>query len=894
MRSLKFYGPLLVILVLAAFTRWFDIGKEYLDGDHAYIAIQAMNVARSHALPLLGPPMAVGMWHSPVSIYLYAIPFLFSTDARLARAFTGLLNIIGIILLYVVGYRYFGWKTAAVAALLYAVQPEMVVAGRAINNAQLGAPFAVGFLLTGLLGFYENRRVARWLCLPLLSLAGQCHPYTFALLPVTGVLVGYAWFKFPLQRRIMLVDVIGSGLAATVLMLPWAIGFYQFAPTKNFQSVAPNMFTNQGLEFTLRALYAQIGGPGETGVTAILPWMFALGTGWLLLRAFKSDSGFPGLVAVLSFFVMPVIVVLLKLHLVTDYFWPTFPIAFLILGAFVGGVIPALTDTGWLMWNGLLNDKYLRWVGGLALVVVMAAYLRFFFTHDRSDGLVPLNQQINALDLALNRASATQRDVLIVTGSDYDDYMPWEMLSQAYRLAAQGDTRVIHPDRAMPLPEKGAVLIGPANFDGQPDLFKGGQIVFDTMRLTDLPPASQFQPGLQPLHPLRLSNGATILGAWTANSPSQPSANTSWRIYIIWRVDALAETDQTLYVHLVNSAGDKYAQQDVQALPSGEQRLGETVINQINLQLGKGLPDSGPLFLRVGMYSNGQQAKLVDDAGNMIGDFGLIQIRGEATLAATWPNGLALDQLSTNSPVIQGPPLDVQATWLAQTAQSGNLRVRWRLLNDQAQQVFMQDENVLPGADETPWAQGVFTSQHYLFRIPTDIPPGSYQLDLSPLDAQGTPLDTAYQSKVEVTARERHFEAPVMAHTVGATYADALKLLGYDAALQGRALQLVLHWQALGQITQDYKYFVHVWKDNSVVAQVDSVPGDYGYYTSWWAPNEVYNQNVQLDLSSLSSGRYTLTSGFYNPDTGQRLAVHLADGSQPANQWVTLQEIELP
>jgi hypothetical protein len=894
MPTLRKYGPLAVVLVTAAFLRWFNIGAEYLDGDHAYIAIQSLRVARYHEVTLLGPPMAVGLWHSPLSIYLYAIPFAVSTDARLARAFTGLLNVAATGLLFALGERYFGRKTAFVAALLYAVQPEMIVAGRAINNAQLGAPFAVGFLFTGLLGYYEDRRWARWLCLPLLSAAGQCHPYTFAMLPVAGVLLVIALIRWPDRRRLILIDSLIGGLVALLTLMPWAFGFYQFSQTKNFGDVAPNVFTNQGLEFVIRTLYTQLGGPSQIGVAPILPFTLALGSGWLLLRGLRNWAGLPGLIVLLTFFMMPAIVVVLKLHLVWDYFWPTFPIAFLIMGVFIGGGRLPPADTGPWAWNGLLNDTYLRWVAVAGVVVVTTAYLRYDAVQDRRAGLISLDQLIGAMDLGVARAAESKRDLLIVTGGGYDDYMPWEMLSLAYRIRSGSDTRVIYPRRGLPLPQHGAVLIGPADYAGRPDFFSGGQIIFDSIRLTDLPPAGNRPPDRPPLEPIRLSNGAAIIGVWTQGHGNTPVAGRTWTVYVVWRIDRLAAEEQTLFVHLIDSQGNKYAQQDVPALPVGQQRLGETVVSQMDFQLGAGLPAAGPLLLRVGMYSSAGQAKVVNSSGVVLGDFGLIQVRGSPQPQATWTNGLVLDSLSAATPLIQGPPLDVTAVWLAQQALPGAGQLRWRLQDGQGAYLFEHVSDLAAGLGDVSWPAGAFTTQHYILRIPTDIPPGQHAMDVQPLDAAGRPLGSPYTFSIEIGGRDRQFTAPPIEHSVQAVFGGTITLLGYDESVRGRTLQLTLHWKARGQVTGDYKYFVHVWRSGKVVAQKDSVPGDYSYYTSWWAPNEVYSQAVTLDLGALVSGPYTLTTGFYEPVTGQRLSVRLADGSQPENQWVTLQGFDLP
>ena len=106
-----------LILVLAAFLRLNDLGAGYFDGDDAFISIRALQVAREHALVLVGPPMAVGLWHSPVSVYLYAIPYALTLDPRAARAFTALLNVAAIAVLYAVGAKYFNRPTSGMPYL---------------------------------------------------------------------------------------------------------------------------------------------------------------------------------------------------------------------------------------------------------------------------------------------------------------------------------------------------------------------------------------------------------------------------------------------------------------------------------------------------------------------------------------------------------------------------------------------------------------------------------------------------------------------------------------------------------------------------------------------------------------------------------------------------------
>ncbi len=260
---------------------------------------------------------------------------------------------------------------------------------------------------------------------------------------------------------------------------------------------------------------------------------------------------------------------------------------------------------------------------------------------------------------------------------------------------------------------------------------------------------------------------------------------------------------------------------------------------------------------------------------------------------AVWDNGLSLDELTTADPQVQGPPLEISATWHTAQQPSVDLRARWRLLGADSAPVFETITDIVEGKTTAELRAGVFANAQYRLRLPTDVSAGGYTLELQLVDEDGKTIGEPYRSAIEITARDRDFEPPLMPHAVNATFGQEIKLLGYDLEQSGRTLQLVLNWQALGQIARDYKYFVHVWRDGQVVAQVDSAPGHYQYYTSWWAPNEVFSETIALDLASLEAGTYALTTGFYDPATGERLPVTLSDGTQSGDEWVRLQNVPL-
>ena len=141
----------------------------------------------------------------------------------------------------------------------------------------------------------------------------------------------------------------------------------------------------------------------------------------------------------------------------------------------------------------------------------------------------------------------------------------------------------------------------------------------------------------------------------------------------------------------------------------------------------------------------------------------------------------------------------------------------------------------------------------------------------------------ADEVRENVSARNRMLVRPVMEHALQELFGDEIELAGYDLRLAGRQLSITLHWQALRQLEHSYKYFVHLLRNGELAAQWDAIPHAAVYPTLWWAQDEFISQAVQLDLAALAGGEYTVSTGFYDVSTGQRL-------SAP----VTLQEIRLP
>jgi 4-amino-4-deoxy-L-arabinose transferase-like glycosyltransferase len=121
-----------------------------------------------------------------------------------------------------------------------------------------------------------------------------------------------------------------------------------------------------------------------------------------------------------------------------------------------------------------------------------------------------------------------------------------------------------------------------------------------------------------------------------------------------------------------------------------------------------------------------------------------------------------------------------------------------------------------------------------------------------------------------------------------------LALVGYD--LTAAPAEVTLYWQATGPVPADYTVFIHVLDAaGNKVAQADGQPQAGNYPTSWWSAGEVVADRHLLPpdaVANLPPGAYTLSVGFYDPGTGERLPVS-AQGV-PLGDWLQLGPVVVP
>ncbi len=208
--------PLALALLAGATLRLIWLGDTSFLGDQAELLALGRSAADHHALIITGILSSIGTLNPPVSTWLYA-PFALLGGPIGASAFTALLNILAIGMLYAIAARYGGRRAGFVAALLYATASGSVHYSRFIWQQNLMAPALLLLLGALLMGLMEQR--AGWLGWAALfwGIMFQLHPTTAALLAIIAFAVALTW------RHLRWRDAAWATCALLALYIPTLI-----------------------------------------------------------------------------------------------------------------------------------------------------------------------------------------------------------------------------------------------------------------------------------------------------------------------------------------------------------------------------------------------------------------------------------------------------------------------------------------------------------------------------------------------------------------------------------------------------------------------------------------------------------------------------------------------
>jgi hypothetical protein len=210
------------------------------------------------------------------------------------------------------------------------------------------------------------------------------------------------------------------------------------------------------------------------------------------------------------------------------------------------------------------------------------------------------------------------------------------------------------------------------------------------------------------------------------------------------------------------------------------------------------------------------------------------------------------------------------------------------------------------------WEPGEVVIEHYDLDVPEGTPSGPWPLEvgvyeyqsnrrLPVLDADGRSAGVSsvlldLQPVVRWPARMASSQHD---YSTDAQFGQVARLLGHDLQpsllAPGEAGQLLLHWEALSSVWDDYTVFVHILgPDGDLVTQADSPPCGGRCPTYGWVPGEhLADQHAFALPTGATRGPHRIAVGLYDLASGERLPCRDGQGrSLPENQ-VLLEGLEV-
>ncbi|MGD2143024.1 MAG: hypothetical protein PVF54_00955 [Anaerolineae bacterium] len=259
--------------------------------------------------------------------------------------------------------------------------------------------------------------------------------------------------------------------------------------------------------------------------------------------------------------------------------------------------------------------------------------------------------------------------------------------------------------------------------------------------------------------------------------------------------------------------------------------------------------------------------------------------------------GIIDAELSTGVLPQQGL-LEIKVVWGTRKAPSVDWKAYLALTGPEGQEVQRAGFEPCQAWSTSTWGHDALARGGGRLQVDPFVRRGSYTVTLGLMNSAtgreaGKPISVG---QVEVQAIERTFETPDMAVESDVTFGTALKLLGYDLRKEADQVTLKLHWQALRRMETSYKFFVHLVNSETgnLVGQVDFVPYDWTYHTTWWEAEEVVSDEVVLPLADVPPMTCRVEIGVYHGDSGGRLPlIGGGESQQPADRYVLPEAIEI-
>ncbi|MEJ2750509.1 MAG: hypothetical protein P8183_21770, partial [Anaerolineae bacterium] len=378
----------------------------------------------------------------------------------------------------------------------------------------------------------------------------------------------------------------------------------------------------------------------------------------------------------------------------------------------------------------------------------------------------------------------------------------WLPQSQALVFPPEGTAVYIFP-HSSPLPDwaepylaTAVPLDSPLDSNGEPIFTAYERFPAETFSLTN---------------PLNINFGGAITLLGYSMEPGH--VNETIPLRLVWRVESQPPGDFTPFVHLEDAWGYRWGQVETFAYPAAQWQPGEIIVQQVAVPAPPGTPPGADYQLRVGLFdqASGERLPRLDGDGRYAGDSFVIE--HAAVIASPPPDRLPHPPYVVDEPVTDGlrllgyersgltvstgETIGVGLWWLAGQPQS-ELTTRLELHPASGPGRILT--NTQPVHNTIPfnvWPTPIFLIDHVNGRIPDNITPGTYRLQMRLFNGQNEMVYETNLGTVTIEKSQRIFDPPPIQNRLNALFGNEISLLGYDLETAAAdQYNLTLVWQA--------------------------------------------------------------------------------------------------
>ncbi len=245
----------------------------------------------------------------------------------------------------------------------------------------------------------------------------------------------------------------------------------------------------------------------------------------------------------------------------------------------------------------------------------------------------------------------------------------------------------------------------------------------------------------------------------------------------------------------------------------------------------------------------------------------------------------------------QGGTILIKAAWANASADEWSSDVCISLFDFSHARAQSQCSPLIPDLSISQLSAGHMATAEYGVELSPYLKAGVYTvtLALADIDNDATLSDSATIGSIEISAISRDFKVPEPSTDIHTTWADQIYLPGYDISQSGTdSLYVTFYWQALHRMPTSYTNYLHLISSatGQIVAQADVIPRGWTYPTNWWEQGEFIEDRVHLSLKDVPPGKYELYVGWYDAETGERLAAFSEIGEAYPDDMVRLTTFE--